>query len=175
MVESTSTRRLDDGEEETYVEYSDPFCKLSNLQSEEEGVGEVNIKRELFREFFSLGLVTFQDIWPRLSLNMRCPLTLHRSVICPRACSRSSIPIGILIDMIYLIASLFCGVRKLTGWLFYCVLKQAPSDCLLLLLCLSNKVSKHTIQSVNGGVTGFLHWCCSHWPQRFHWSQRCSH
>jgi hypothetical protein len=44
VIEATSTRRADDGEEENDAEYSDPFCKLSNLQSEEETVNDVNIK-----------------------------------------------------------------------------------------------------------------------------------
>lgn len=47
VVEATSTRRLDDGEEVNESEYTDPFCKLSNLQSEEETGIEVNIKRRL--------------------------------------------------------------------------------------------------------------------------------
>ncbi|KAI6176335.1 Exportin-2 [Aphelenchoides bicaudatus] len=47
VVEATSTRRADDGEETNDAEYSDPFCKLSNLQSEEEAVVEVDMKRKL--------------------------------------------------------------------------------------------------------------------------------
>jgi hypothetical protein len=46
VVEATSTRRLDDGEEVNESEYTDPFCKLSNLQAEEESGIEVNIKRK---------------------------------------------------------------------------------------------------------------------------------
>jgi hypothetical protein len=44
VVEATSTRRADDGEDGNDAEYADPFCKLSNLQSEEESVLDVNIK-----------------------------------------------------------------------------------------------------------------------------------
>lgn len=48
VIEATATRRLDDGEEVNEAEYSDPFCKLSNLQAEEELNLDVNIKRKLY-------------------------------------------------------------------------------------------------------------------------------
>jgi hypothetical protein len=48
VVEATATRRLDEGEEVNESEYTDPFCKLSNLQAEEESGIDVNIKRKLF-------------------------------------------------------------------------------------------------------------------------------
>jgi hypothetical protein len=49
IVEATSVRRTDEEDEGNETEYTDPFCKLSNLQSEEGIRSELNIKSEFKR------------------------------------------------------------------------------------------------------------------------------